>query len=345
MEQPLPQIMARVTRARARATAAAAAAPLLGLPEDLELYVARLTLADHLPAALRLSQTCTALRSRLAVLLPDAAARRLRWVPSLSGGMTVRDRSLVARPARDDIAWAAGELLPTTGTSTWTMKVDNSGWHSACGVRIGVSDADARHAWGLRLYSGTLYRFVRAAGQQQRREEPREEDGLLLPPGALSCAREAYACDTHDAEDDGAVLALSERLPLMRRLPVAVRIYGSAHAGEGMASGTPGAMLEPGVPPHLSGLMAPPPLEGADAAGAEAAALGYGSHGRPPALSNPEMVAFYRMQEADERRTKRLARNRTSARLRRMRKKTMVRDATRPARPRAPARAGAAARE
>ena len=118
---------------------------------------------------------------------------------------------------------------------------------------------------------------------------------------------------------------------------------GGAHGAHGVAP--PGAMLEPGVPPHLSGLMAPPPLEGADAAGAEAAALGYGSHGRPPALSNPEMVAFYRMQEADERRTKRLARNRTSARLRRMRKKTMVRDATRPARPRAPARAGAAARE
>ena len=50
--------------------------------------------------------------------------------------------------------------LPTVGTSSWRVRVDESGGNAG-DLLIGVCDEARRRAWGLRLCNGRLYRFHR----------------------------------------------------------------------------------------------------------------------------------------------------------------------------------------
>jgi len=53
---------------------------LLSLPDDLLLTVVRHALAMEVPAALRLMQTCKALKNRLSVVPAEAEALKLCWL-------------------------------------------------------------------------------------------------------------------------------------------------------------------------------------------------------------------------------------------------------------------------
>ena len=65
---------------------------LLTLPDDLLVKVARHALAMEVPAALRLLQTCTALKVRLGVVRAEAEARKIEWaVGRKPAGRTWRD--------------------------------------------------------------------------------------------------------------------------------------------------------------------------------------------------------------------------------------------------------------
>jgi hypothetical protein len=148
---------------RASATAAAASVssrcfPLLELPEEIFRHMTTLLFEAKLPATLRLRQVCLELRARLEEVRQAAERRRLCWLQeftlgeiALSNGGRTATKSGPGRPmtmSRD---------LPTSGISSWWVRVDRS----LLGlVEIGVCDAQRRHAWGLYLYSGMLGRLA-----------------------------------------------------------------------------------------------------------------------------------------------------------------------------------------
>ena len=141
---------------------------LESLPVELIIAVARLCLAEHLPSAVRLAtQTCQRLCASLQPVLADAAARRLRWLPShtMRHSISSDGRTLTKSHANGhDCSLAASQLLPTTGKSAWRIRVEEScgrGHDLNNSSFIGVCDASGRSEWGLDLCEGTLIHLKR----------------------------------------------------------------------------------------------------------------------------------------------------------------------------------------
>mgnify|MGYP007125873207 CR=1 FL=1 len=133
--------------------------PLLELPNELLLLVPRSLLArGRWHDALRLLEACTALHARLAPVRQEAAAeaakRRLRWVEVKATGETaiyeVSNEGRTLRKLVTGYRWAVGDKpLPTVGTSSWRVRVDES-WRNGAlvigALVIGVCDAMRRRA-------------------------------------------------------------------------------------------------------------------------------------------------------------------------------------------------------
>ena len=167
--------MPPLTRSR-RARDAAVETPswLLELPGELTVEIARQLLALDLPTALRLCQSCRQLHERLVSVRADAEARRLRWLPELAGRHVVKHdgRSLTGVDLGLVCSFAAGGLLPTTGTSSWTLRVNvpyesdtltlqyerqrNQGF-----MDLGVCNAECENAWGFNLHTGRIRRILK----------------------------------------------------------------------------------------------------------------------------------------------------------------------------------------
>ena len=141
----------------------------LHLSDELHDLVGCALLADSGPRdALRFCQVCQVLRTKLERLHALVEERRLRWLPELTAEHAISDEggtlTCTRPPGSDDIhPWVAGRLLPTLGTSMWTIRVVRSKMNDGNGMWIGVCDAAARWAWGLFLYSGRLRRISRDA--------------------------------------------------------------------------------------------------------------------------------------------------------------------------------------
>jgi hypothetical protein len=153
--------MPPLTRSR-RARDAAVETPnwLLELPGELTVEIARQLLALDLPTALRLCQSCRQLHERLATVRAEAEARRLRWLPELADGHVVKHdgRSLTGVTGPSDwMPVAAANLLPTTGVSSWTLRVAVDD-HNEGFMDLGVCDADGKNAWGFNLLTGKIRR-------------------------------------------------------------------------------------------------------------------------------------------------------------------------------------------
>ena len=112
--------------------------------------------------ALDLRATCRSARDRLAPLLE--AYKQLSLVPSLCRGVSRGVRTI---SAGEGDAWACCKLLPSTGRSCWSVRVD--GGRLACNddgqgrFYVGVCTADGRCAWGLLPAAGHMRRWSRDA--------------------------------------------------------------------------------------------------------------------------------------------------------------------------------------
>jgi len=112
------------------------------------------------------------------------------------------------------------------------------------------------------------------------------------------------------------------RIPGAAARPPAPHSYGGYPAGASSYShsGAPGSAAHPGAPPSSSGAGGggggrPPPISGRKSSS--------GTGGR--SVSMPDISSYAAQQDAEEaKRRKRLARNRASARLRRLKKKNLV---------------------
>ena len=127
------------------------------LNDDVLLHIAWMLLADHLPSALRMSIASSAMRERLDYVVRAAEARRLRWLPNFTFFLDISRHSRTitrssglygrrcARPLKafKEQPWAACRLLPTSGKSSWTVRIDHGP------VIIGVCDAANTCGWGL----------------------------------------------------------------------------------------------------------------------------------------------------------------------------------------------------
>ena len=134
---------------------------LLSLPDELMLHAATLLLTDSLPSALRLCGANSALWSRLEPVRVAAAARRLQWVIlscpgilSSSGSSSPAcslsncERTFTFNRGPVIGPWTAGRLLPTSGTSSWRVRVDCQSTAGG-GLCIGVCDEECRHHWSM----------------------------------------------------------------------------------------------------------------------------------------------------------------------------------------------------
>jgi hypothetical protein len=139
---------------------------LLSLPSDERDEIFSLVLSMHLPSALRLCQTCSLLRH--AAFVAEAEARRLHWWPELSCGVEINNEGCTATQTDNEDAFdgyyrcAVGSLLPTTGNSSWRVRVDTCFEDAGGqGLTIGVCDVQARCCWGLDVETGKLQRVSR----------------------------------------------------------------------------------------------------------------------------------------------------------------------------------------
>ena len=153
------------TRARARASAPCR---LFELPDELLLCIGEHTYSQHLPDALRLSQTSKKWRALLAPVQQKAVARRLRWRVYADGDHRRvhpgGDEAPHAGAEGDAPRWCSGEsLLPQTGRSKFCIRITGAdegvGYH-----RIGVCDAHGRCGWGFNPCSGKLLRVLQDEG-------------------------------------------------------------------------------------------------------------------------------------------------------------------------------------
>jgi hypothetical protein len=125
------------------------------------------------------------LRSKLEAMRTLASKRRLCWDPDLTRkheisewGLTLTVGAIFERT--DPEPWAAGDLLPTTGCSSWKVRVENSRRDDGNGIWIGVCDASVCTSWAVFLYSGRLRRMCRdSSGKLDYDAEPRHD----LPNG------------------------------------------------------------------------------------------------------------------------------------------------------------------
>ena len=149
-----------VTRAMARSQRLAL---LDSIPDELLHLLVLSILEDDLPGALALRLLCRSVRERLEPVLRDVEARRLRWDPELTHTCDIvgeARRSLVRREGKN--TWAACQLLPSTGRSSWVVRIDRSA-NNRGRMIIGVCDSPGLCGWGVSLMNGRLVRWSRRA--------------------------------------------------------------------------------------------------------------------------------------------------------------------------------------
>lgn len=143
------------------------------LPDDVLFAIARAALAMETRAAVQLCISSMTLSSRLDAIVQLARARRLCWQRELSmyhrvcgdartliaDGLTADDGTTLLVDANGNShSWAVGSLLPTAGTSRWSMKIERC----ANGrMVLGACDAAGVCGWGIEPHSGVLNRYTR----------------------------------------------------------------------------------------------------------------------------------------------------------------------------------------
>ena len=146
---------------------------LSAVPPELLLAVARHLLTIYLPSSLRFRQTSKALCTALMAIKAEAESRRLQWQPELTGAYMsaenhAADKVVVSRMGRTiklgnlgDFPWVKCGVLPSSGKSSWQIRVDNGGYGQCGNMRIGICDFWGRYFWGLWLDTGRLARCER----------------------------------------------------------------------------------------------------------------------------------------------------------------------------------------
>jgi len=133
---------------------------LVDLPDELMEQCAQQLLVGNDPCSvLRLQQTCKDVHAKIArVCVQAEATARLQWLQSANGVVGAEGRRISHANLREmSPSWAYCRPLATAGTSTWTVRVVDSG--SDVGyMRIGVCDVALRRGWGFNGCSGQLYR-------------------------------------------------------------------------------------------------------------------------------------------------------------------------------------------
>ena len=137
---------------------------LLTLPDELILTIARNALRNDLPSGLRIRQVSKILQRKCQPLKAEAESRRLRWMAELTDNHEISNeaRTLTRVPGAPVCPWAAGGLLPTSGRSSFTVRVEQSAGNQGM-CYIGVCDKPGRCCWGFYPHSGTLLRATRNA--------------------------------------------------------------------------------------------------------------------------------------------------------------------------------------
>ena len=166
---------------------------LLSLPEECHLLIARRALAVHLRSAVRMATCCSTFRKGLQPCLDEASARRLQWLAThtLRHDISRDGLTLTKTHANGhDCAHAAGPLLPTTGTSTWRIRVDQCSNdtidETGNNPLLGVCDASGRSEWGIDCCTGCVVHLKRnhkgqivELGEMNRRSESLHESVRL----------------------------------------------------------------------------------------------------------------------------------------------------------------------
>ena len=161
-------------RTRAEAARAAATKLLIELPDDLFQHVARFLLAKHLPTALLLRQASKGLRDKLEPSREAASKRRLNWIHEYSDPAATisSDRMRATLLDYSGTVFVVGTLLPSTGTSSWKVRMDNS-FAGEAKISFGVCDPSGCCSWGFSPGEGMLVRWTRSL----------DEDTAALPHG------------------------------------------------------------------------------------------------------------------------------------------------------------------
>ena len=143
------------------------------MADDVILAMARCVLEADTRAAMRLTATSMAMYEKLRDIRDAAQQQRmLRWLPEWTAlhrieadGRTLTaegendGETMYVSPSDTVCSWAAGNTLPSTGVSAWTIRINTS----RSGRQIlGVCDHAGTCGWGLEPYSGLLRRHTRA---------------------------------------------------------------------------------------------------------------------------------------------------------------------------------------
>ena len=86
----------------------------------------------------------------------------MRWVEDLTRSHTISGDGLTLSKIGGNLqnAWATGELLPSTGVSSWGVRITKSRMNLGY-LRVGVCDSSATCAYALMLADGRLNRLSR----------------------------------------------------------------------------------------------------------------------------------------------------------------------------------------
>ena len=154
---------------------------LAELPDELFDEFAAAALERDLPSALYLRQTCKQFRRKLEGIKEEAEKRRLQWLPEMAGNHTITSgrRTIINRTGFKGFSWAATQPLPTSGKSTWRMRVDFSK-HNRGEMLLGVCLEDASDAWSLDPSDGRLTRCSRMANGEYTRGYPHGHENQVL---------------------------------------------------------------------------------------------------------------------------------------------------------------------
>lgn len=116
--------------------------------------------------------------------VPDDGVYRPRWSEALTQDLDIYHDGKTIVPAVSaldngghlsflgtDGSWAAGEpVIPTTGRSSWRVRIDMSRVNDGGNIEIGVCDAGNRFGWGLSVLTRCLCRWERL--QMEAEGEP-----------------------------------------------------------------------------------------------------------------------------------------------------------------------------
>ena len=185
--------------AEAEAERRAHALDLFALPFELLMHIVRM--ADQTCVS-RMDQTCRGLHSHIGAILKEAKKRlekmQLEWHVHDGTTMFITDPgrglcSLVTLASADTSSKrsaygqrttvvgngvAVARPLPTSGSASWTMQIDNS--FNNCGnMKAGVCSADGAHRWQLALNFGQLVRSHKIEGRPRTLAYP---DEISPPP-------------------------------------------------------------------------------------------------------------------------------------------------------------------